>query len=135
MELLNTGQWGGNTGQQGVFDPDDPRQQAEAIKRLLELRGQYGDRLQYNYTGDTGLAKDDAMGYSAWQNAITEADNIGQILGGNQPKNIRSGGVMSPSMAGLQNSGESPELRQARVNSQTASANARRDNPTFYRGR
>lgn len=93
-ELLNTAQFGGNTGRQGIFDPENPAEKHEALQRLKQLYTQYGDKLRYNYTGDTGLQPNDADGYYAMQNAITEADNISSILAGQQPKNMRFGGYM-----------------------------------------
>ena len=95
LEMLNTSQFGGNTGRQGIFDPENPNEKHMALQRLRQLYDDYGDKLQYNYTGDTGLQRHDRTGYAAWQNAITEADNIASILEGQEPKNMRFGGDMS----------------------------------------
>ena len=102
-ELLNTSMFGGNTGQQGIFDPDNPDEKAEAIRQLQSLYDTYGDKLTYNYTGDTGLASNDIEGYARWQNAITEADNISRTLSGQQPRNMRFGGTINQApVRGLQ---------------------------------
>ena len=90
-ETSNTSMFGGNTGRQGVFDPDDPRQTQEALARLMELQSTYGDTLRYGYTGQTKVAPGDAQGYSTYQNAITEADNIGRTLQGQDPRGIKQG--------------------------------------------
>lgn len=90
-EMLNTATFGGNTGQQGVFDPEDPDVRSEAIQRLRALHDQYGPMLQHGYTGETGFAPNDADSYYKWQNAVTEGDNIMRSLGGREPLDIRAG--------------------------------------------
>lgn len=119
-ELMNTSVFGGNTGRQGVFDPEDEEQYSQAIQRLQQLQGDYGDRLSLNYTGDTGLAKNDRTGYATMQNAKTEAQNIQNIVGGRQPLNIRFGGDTPGPMQGLQQAGtpETQDLKQKRINYQ-----------------
>lgn len=89
-------EFGTNTGRQGTFDPDDPDQRDQAVTRLQELQTTYGDRLRPNATGETGLSKDDAQGWSRYQNAITEAENIKRLLAGRAPLGIRFGGVLGP---------------------------------------
>ena len=88
-------EFGTNTGRQGLFDPRNRRHAQTAAARLSELEAEYGDRLRYNYSGDTGLMKNDGRGYARYQNAITEADNIRRIFGEQQPRSIRYGGELS----------------------------------------
>jgi hypothetical protein len=85
-------EFGTSSGRQGVFDPTNAFQRDLALKRLRELQGAWGDVLQPNFTGYTGLGSGDARGYSDLLNARTEALNIQRILGGNAPMNIRYGG-------------------------------------------
>lgn len=89
-------EFGTNTGRQGTFNPKNRQQRAMAISRFDELSRQYGDRLDFNYTGMTGLSPGDAKGYSDMLNARTEAANIERILGGGQPLNTKFGGVLPP---------------------------------------
>ena len=84
--------FGGNTGRQGIFNPEDETQLSMAIQRLMELQSTYGDTLQYGYSGKTKVAPGDSMGYAQYQNAITEADNITRTLQGQDPRGIRNGG-------------------------------------------
>ena len=100
-EMPNTSMFGGNTGRQGIFDPDNEGQVAQALQRLMELQSTYGDTLQYGYSGKTRVAPGDSMGYSKYQNAITEADNIGRILQDQAPRGIRSRGQMRASIPQL----------------------------------
>ena len=91
-EMLNTATFGGNTGQQGIFDPNDEDTRNEAIQRLRALHEQYGPMLRQGYTGETGFAPNDADSYYKWQNAVTEGDNIMRSFGGRDPMSFRSGG-------------------------------------------
>lgn len=91
-ELGNTSMFGGNTGRQGIFDPEDQAQASEALQRLMDLQNTYGDTLRYGYSGKTNVRPGDSMGYAKYQNAITEADNIARTLGGQDPRSIKSGG-------------------------------------------
>lgn len=90
-------QFGGNDGRQGIFDPNDPRQKALALARLKELYSTYGERLQPNYTGPTGLASNDMSGYAKQMNAVTEAINIQNVLQGKSPLNVKFSGKTIPS--------------------------------------
>lgn len=90
-EMSNTSMFGGNTGQQGIFNPEDEGQVSQALARLMELQNTYGDTLQYGYSGKTKVAPGDGKGYATYQNAITEADNIGRILQGQDPRGIKQG--------------------------------------------
>ena len=96
-------EFGTNTGRQGVFDPQDPEQYKAALARLRTLMSQYGeDKLSGHFTGDTGLTPNSLSGYADWQNAMTEAQNIGRIAQGNKPMDIEFGGdTSSPAMHGL----------------------------------
>lgn len=85
-------EFGTNTGRQGTFDTNQLPQVRMAMDRLKALQGQYGERLDPRFTGYTGLAKNDAEGYSDMLNARTEALNIRRLLGGQQPMNIHYGG-------------------------------------------
>jgi hypothetical protein len=85
-------EFGTNTGRQGTFNPIDRSQAQMAIQRLKALQSSYGDRLDPQFTGDTGLAPNDAEGYSTMLNARTEAMNIKRLLGGQAPMNTRYGG-------------------------------------------
>ncbi len=85
-------EFGTNTGMQGRFNAQDPVQKNMALHRLAELMASYGDKLDMQYTGDTGLGKNDAQGYSDMLNARTEATNITNILGGQKPLNTQYGG-------------------------------------------
>lgn len=87
-------EFGTTTGRQGTFNPDDLAHVRMAIQRLKGLQGQYGDRLDPQFTGDTGLASNDASGYSDMLNARTEALNIKRLLSGQGPMNIRYGGEL-----------------------------------------
>lgn len=98
--MLNTDVFGGNTGQQGVFDPDDDATRSEAIQRLRALYGQYGEAMMTpGYTGETGFAPNGADDYYKWANAVTEGQNIQKSLGGREPMNIRSGGPVKSQSA------------------------------------
>lgn len=103
-EMLNTAMFGGNTGRQGVFDPNDSNQQSMALERLKQLYADYGDKLGFDYTGETGLAKNDLTGYAQMQNAKTEAQNIQNVIGGQDPMRIKFGGMLK----GLQQAGPKP---------------------------
>jgi hypothetical protein len=83
-----TPEFGTNTGQQGIYNPRDPRQQQMAIARLIELQKQYGERLNPNYTGNTGLNPNDSAGWYRMQNAVREADNISRLMGGSEPRRL-----------------------------------------------
>jgi len=87
-------EFGTNTGRQGTFDPANLRQARMAIQRLRALQSNYGDRLDPQFSGDTGLLSNDATGYSDMLNARTEAANIQRILSGQGPMNTRYGGVL-----------------------------------------
>lgn len=87
-------EFGTSTGRQGIFNPTNPRHKSMAIQRLKELEESYGERLNPRFTGYTGLASNDAVGYAKMLNARTEAANIKSILGGGQPMNIRYGGTI-----------------------------------------
>lgn len=87
-------EFGTNTGKQGTFDPANLQQAQMAIRRLRELQGGYGDRLKFDYTGDTGLAPNDGEGYADMLNARTEAANIQRLFSGQSPMNTRYGGTM-----------------------------------------
>lgn len=86
-------EFGTNTGRQGTFDPANLAHTKLAIDRLKALQSQYGDRLAQDFTGDTGLAPNDAEGYSTMLNARTEAQNIQRLFGGQNPMNTRYGGT------------------------------------------
>lgn len=83
------GNFGGNNGKQGIFDPEDEATSQLALQRLQQLVGEYGERLRPNFTGDTGLAKNDADGFYKMQNAKVEAQNIQRILSGDQPLQVK----------------------------------------------
>jgi hypothetical protein len=87
-------EFGTTTGRQGTFDPANLAHARMAIDRLKALEGQYGERLDPQFSGETGLASNDATGYSDMLNARTEALNIRRLMGGGQPMNIKYGGVM-----------------------------------------
>jgi hypothetical protein len=87
-------EFGTNTGRQGTYDPRDPRQRRMAMDRLSQLEDEYGDRLQIGFTGETGLNKNDAHGWSRMLNAQTEAKNIRNIAEGKGPVQIGYGGTM-----------------------------------------
>lgn len=88
-------EFGTNTGRQGTYDPRDPRQSSMAMQRLRQLEDEWGpDRLQIGFTGETGLAKNDAQGWSRMLNAQTEAKNIRNIAAGKGPVQINYGGDM-----------------------------------------
>ena len=88
-------EFGTGSGRQGQFNPRNPRQVSMALQRLQELQEQYGERLEPQYTGYTGLSPGDASGYSAMLNARTEAGNIQRILRGLGPYQVEFGGVMT----------------------------------------
>lgn len=94
-------EFGTNTGRQGTYDVKDPQQQSQALERLKALYAQYGERLQPGYTGETGVS--DLGGYSQWQNAVTEAQNISRQMGGKDPLGVKFGGELptqlTPSIA------------------------------------
>ena len=94
-------EFGTNTGNQGTFNKQDPAQVKMALERLRELYNGYGDTLDHNFTGDTGLGKDDRQGYSTMLNARTEASNIQRQLQGEDPLRVKYGGVMHPAVTGL----------------------------------
>ena len=71
--------------------------QSEAIRRLRSLQDQYGERLNPNYSGSTGLQRNDAQGWSDMMNAQTEAANIQRELEGKGPLNVEESGVVLPS--------------------------------------
>lgn len=104
-EMLNTSPFGGNNGKQGIFDMNDPDQQSQAVQRLLELHQGYGERLRPNYSGPTGLQKNDGEGFAKMQNAVVEAENIKRTLTNRNPMNIQFGGVME----GLQSAAPIPK--------------------------
>lgn len=81
-------EFGTNTGNQGTFDSADPAQKSQAVRRLQELQQQYGGRLTPNFTGPTGLAKNDGKGWSKMLNAQTEAQNIQRGLDGKGPLQV-----------------------------------------------
>jgi hypothetical protein len=87
-------EFGTNTGRQGTFDPDDVARRQQAQSRLQALQQAYGDRLAFNFTGNTGLGKHDAKGYSKMLNARTEAANIQRLLRGRQALDTEYGGVL-----------------------------------------
>jgi hypothetical protein len=87
-------EFGTNTGRQGTFDPRDLGHAKMAIERLKALQGQYGERLDPQFSGDTGLLSNDALGYSKMLNARTEAQNIQRLFGGQGPMNTRYGGEL-----------------------------------------
>jgi hypothetical protein len=87
-------EFGTNTGKQGTFDPSNQYHKQMAMQRLKALQTQWGPRLDMKYSGDTGLASNDATGYSQMLNARTEAANIQRILGGQGPLNVRYGGTI-----------------------------------------
>jgi len=106
-EMLDTRVFGGNHGQQGVFDRNDPNMKNEALQRLQELTSQYGAMLDSNYTGETGFAANDADSYYKWRNATTEADNINRSLGGKAGMNIHSVVPQGGELSAM-----NPQLRQ-----------------------
>lgn len=85
-------EFGTNTGRQGTFDPRDPGQATQALQRLSSLRQNYGERLRPNFTGETGLARNDSRGWSRMLNAQTEAQNIQRLLKGQGPLGVEYGG-------------------------------------------
>lgn len=84
-------EFGTNTGRQGSFNPHDPRERQMAESRAQALEQQYGQRLQPGFTGYTGLAKNDARGFSRMLNAQTEYGNILQGLQGKAPLGVAAG--------------------------------------------
>ena len=92
-------EFGTNTGRQGTFNPKNPEQSQMALNRLRELVSSYGDRLEPNYTGETGVS--DMGGYSQMLNAQTEAQNIQRLMSGQDPLNVKFGGVIKGPVSGL----------------------------------
>ena len=92
-------EFGTNTGRQGTFNPEDAEQSQMAMSRLRELVSSYGDRLEPNYTGKTGV--NDLGGYSQMLNARTEAQNIQRLMSGQDPMQIKFGGMLKGPLAGL----------------------------------
>lgn len=80
-------EFGTNTGRQGIFNPDDDLQVAMALQRLRELQSSYGDKLDPNFTGETGVSN--LGGYSKMANARTEAQNIQRLLRGKDPLQVK----------------------------------------------
>lgn len=109
----NGWEFGTNTGRQGTFNPKDLGQSRMAVQRLKELQGTYGDRLQPDFTGYTGLAKNDAQGYSDMLNARTEAMNIQRMFGGQGPMNIHYGGEMPSQMPRPQQPPQQPQRQRS----------------------
>ena len=121
-------EFGTNTGRQGIFDPEDEEQQSRAIQRLLELQDEYGDKLDPQYSGPTGLTSGDGIGFARMQNAATEALNIKRILGGQGPMQVEFGGVMpSRPMQGLRDTMQERLRRQATMNRQAAGGGYERE--------
>ena len=60
----------------------------DAVARLKELQFQYGDRLQPNYSGLTGLQRWDSRGWSDMMNAQTESTNLQRQLEGDEPLQV-----------------------------------------------
>lgn len=85
----STSMFGGSSGKQGTFDPDDEGQTSQALARLMELQSEYGDRLEPNHTGSTGLASNDLGGYANMKNAVVESQNIQRIMNGGQPLQVK----------------------------------------------
>jgi hypothetical protein len=110
-EMLNRETFGGNSGEQGVFDPADPSMKQQAVQRLSQLTSQYGDMLVPGYTGETGFAPNDANSYYSWQNGVTEAQNILRSLKGQNPLTIKSGGPNASS--NIDDTGSMPDSIQA----------------------
>ena len=80
-------EFGTNTGRQGSFNPNDENQVMMAVQRLQELQSSYGDKLDPQFTGMTGLTNAD--GYSKMLNARTEAQNIARELQGKNPLEVK----------------------------------------------
>lgn len=87
-------EFGTNTGKQGTFDPTNAQQAHLAVQRLKSLEGSYGERLDTQFSGETGLLKNDGQGYADMLNARTEAANIRRLFGGQTPMNTRFGGTL-----------------------------------------
>jgi hypothetical protein len=110
-EMLNRETFGGNSGEQGVFDPNDPEMYYKSQQRLQQLANDYGPMLAPGYTGETGFNPNDADSYYKWQNAVTEAQNIKRSLTGKAPMSIRSGGPNASS--NIDDTGSMPDSIQA----------------------
>lgn len=65
----------------------------QAARRLAQLQNEYGKTLSLNYSGETGLAKNDLGGYARMQNAKVEAQNLQNQLAGRNPLNVEYGGM------------------------------------------
>lgn len=104
-DQLNMETFGGNSGQQGVFDRNDRTKRSQALERLRALTEQYGEQLDPDYQGDgrspysgsiTGVVDPTwwfnrrGQEFIDKQNAQVEAQNIGRSLGGKAPLSIRS---------------------------------------------
>jgi len=94
-------EFGTNTGRQGTFDASNEEERSFAMQRLQALHQTYGNVLDNNFTGITGLASNDRQGYSDLLNARTEATNIGRLLQDQGPLKVeigqRFGGPEAPS--------------------------------------
>ena len=99
-EMLNLETFGGNSGQQGVFDRNDKTKKSQALQRLLELDEQYGEQLDPDYSSGaapipgvvdpTWWFNKQGQDYYDRANAVTETQNIERSLGGKAPMSIRS---------------------------------------------
>lgn len=108
-EMLNMETFGGNSGQQGIFDRKDKVKTSQALQRLQALTEQYGETLDPNYS-DAAAPINGIVDPTWWfnksgqdfydrANAQTEAQNIGRSLGGKAPMSIRQ--LMGDSVEGL----------------------------------
>lgn len=76
----------------------DPQRLA-TLQQMEELKAKYGPAFLTG-SGETGLGKHDAMGYSQMLNDQTEYQNLARSLEGQDPLNVEYGGTIQPKMVG-----------------------------------